>query len=168
MKCPKCGNAVSQGIPRCDSCGFSISPTAKKENVAAGIVGAFLGALLGGGCIMLFNQLGKIAAFSGWVLAGCTLKGYEWLGGRLSKKGVVIAILFMAFVPYLADRADWAIIVAREWKEYGVTFAQAFAMVPELLKDGTIDPVLFGINILLVYVFTIMGAFSTVRNVFRK
>lgn len=60
----------------------------KRENIVAGAVGAFLGAMLGGACIVMLGQLGYVAALSGMVMAVCALKGYELLGGRLSVKGV--------------------------------------------------------------------------------
>ena len=50
------------------------------ENVPMGMIGALLGAVLGGASIILFSQLGYIASISGVILAFCTLKGYELLG----------------------------------------------------------------------------------------
>ena len=63
----------------------------KRENIAAGIVGAFLGTLLGVVCIVIIDQMGYVASVSGFVMAICALKGYELLGGTLSKKGAVIS-----------------------------------------------------------------------------
>lgn len=168
MKCSKCGNTVPEGTVRCDWCGFPIKPAEKKENVVAGIVGAFLGAILGAGCIILLSQLGYIASVSGLVLAVCTLKGYELLGGRLSGKGMIISILFMAITPYLADRIDWAILIMQELKVYNVTFVEAFSAFPELLKDGSVEMGVYIKNLLMVYGFTLLGAFATLRNAFRK
>ena len=59
----------------------------KRENVPAGIVGAFLGSLIGVACAVLIGQLGYVASVSGLVMAVCALKGYELLGGSLTKKG---------------------------------------------------------------------------------
>ena len=153
---------------RCDSCGFPIKVRQKRENVIAGIVGAFIGALIGGGCIILISQLGYIASVSGLILAVCTLKGYELLGGKLSGKGIVISILLMAVTPYLADRIDWAILIMQEWADYGITFAEAFAVFPELLKDGTVETGAYVKNLLMIYGFAILGAFATLRNALKK
>ena len=49
----------------------------KRENVPAGIVGAFLGSLIGVACAVLIGQLGYVASISGLVMAVCALKGYE-------------------------------------------------------------------------------------------
>lgn len=168
MICSKCGNEVPEGILRCDSCGFPIKVRRKRENVIAGIVGAFIGALIGGGCIILISQLGYIASVSGLILAVCTLKGYELLGGKLSGKGIVISILLMTVTPYLADRTDWAILIMQEWADYGITFAEAFAFFPELLKDGTVETGVYVKNLLMIYGFVLLGAFATVRNALKK
>ena len=47
----------------------------KRENIAAGIVGAFLGTLLGVVCIVIIDQMGYVASVSGFVMAICALKG---------------------------------------------------------------------------------------------
>lgn len=168
MKCSKCGNIVPEGTMRCDQCGFPIKIKEKKENVVAGIVGAAIGALIGAVCIILISQLGYIASISGLVLAVCTLKGYELLGGKLSGKGIAISILLMAVTPYLADRIDWAILIMQEWAEYGIAFGEAFAVFPELLKDGTVEMGSYVQNLLMIYGFAILGAFATLRNALKK
>lgn len=168
MKCSKCGVEVPEGTVRCDSCGFPIKADKKRENVVAGIVGAFLGALIGGGSIILIGMLGYIASVSGLILAVCTLKGYELLGGKLSGKGIFISILFMLATPYIADRIDWAIVIMQEFADYGVTFAEGFAAVPELLKDGSIEMGEYMKNLLMIYGFCALGAFATLRNTLKK
>lgn len=168
MRCSKCGNPVPEGAVRCDWCGYPIKPTEKRENVVAGSIGALIGALLGAGCIILVSQLGYIASVSGLVLAVCTLKGYELLGGRLSGKGMIISILFMAITPYLADRIDWAILIMQELEAYKITFWEAFSAFPALLEDGSVEMGVYIKNLLMVYGFTLLGAFATLRNAFRK
>jgi len=168
MNCHKCGNPLPEGTTRCENCGFPVKTVEKKENVVTGVVGAVIGALIGAVCIILLSQLGYIASVSGLVLAVCTLKGYELLAGKLSGKGIVISILLMAVTPYIADRIDWAILVMQEWAAYGVTFAEAFAFVPELLLDGTIEMGVYIKNLLMIYAFAILGAFTTLRNAMKK
>ena len=48
----------------------------KRENVLAGIVGAFLGSLIGVACIVIVGQMGYVASICGLVMAVCSLKGY--------------------------------------------------------------------------------------------
>lgn len=58
----------------------------KKENIVGGIVGALLGSLLGMLSVLILSQLGYVAALSGVIMAVCVLKGYEMLGGKLTKR----------------------------------------------------------------------------------
>ncbi len=140
----------------------------KIEIVVAGLVGALLGALLGGGSIILLDQIGYVASISGLILAVCTLKGYELLAGKLSVKGVVISLVFVLLTPYVADRTCWAIFLTKEWEAYGITFAEGFALIPLLIEDGSIVLGDYLKNLLMIYGFAALGAFSTLRNAFKK
>ncbi len=169
MNCTNCGNTIENGAEFCEACGQAVPVKKnKKENMVTGIVGAFIGALIGGGCIILLSQLGYIASVSGLILAVCTLKGYELLGGKLSIKGVLVCLVLMLATPYLADRIDWAILVMQEWADYGVTFGEAFSAIPELIADGAIKQGAYVKNLLMIYGFAVLGAFSTLKNAFKK
>lgn len=168
MNCHKCGSPLEEGIKRCNECGFPVREVKKRENVVTGSVGALIGAILGAGSILLLSQMGYIASISGLILAVCTLKGYELLGGNLSGKGIAISVVLMLVTPYLADRIDWAIILVQEWADYGVTFGEAFAVVPLLLEDGSIEMGEYMKNLLMIYGFVLLGAFSTLKNTIKK
>lgn len=172
MNCEKCGKTLATGVTTCEYCGHPVSSAegnpavkAKKENVVTGIVGALIGAAIGGGSIILLSQLGYIASVSGLILAVCTLKGYELLGGGMSVKGIVISILMVLATPYLADRIDWAILVAQEFE---VTFGEAFAAIPLLIEDEIIEFGTYIKNLLMIYGFAALGAFTTLKNAFKK
>lgn len=194
INCEKCGNAVLPTADFCENCGQPIPkqpvetpvpetpvmetpagtavapemPLPKTENVATGIVGAILGAAIGAGAILLLSRLNIVAAISGFVLAVCTLKGYELLGGRLTTKGIVISIVLMLITPYLADRIDWAIVIMESYAEMDITFGQAFGSVHLLIADGAIELSNYLTNLLMLYGFTALGAFSTVKGLFKK
>ena len=185
MNCPHCGAELIENAAFCGSCGASMvseqhiqeqpmpaqeAPVVpeKPENMLTGIVGALLGAAIGAGAIILLGQLGYIASISGFVLAVCTLKGYELLGGKLSTKGTIISLILMLITPYIADRLDWAIVIVKEFSSEGVTFGQAFAAVPALIEEGAITKSDYTTNLLMLYGFTILGAFSTFKGVFKK
>lgn len=74
----------------------------RDENVLAGIVGAFLFSLAGGLLWFLLSLVGFYAAWSGLVGVVCAIQGYRIFGGRLSKKGVIIAALVAILVLVLA------------------------------------------------------------------
>lgn len=133
----------------------------KSENFAAGLVGALLGSLIGVLSIVIIGQLGYVAAVSGFIMAICTLKGYEKLAGKLSKKGVIAGIIIMIIMVYMGNRLDWAVEVA---KAFEVDIFTAFKSIDYLMRYEAIEPARFYGNMVLIYLFVFMGAFSTVKN----
>lgn len=175
MNCQNCGKELLDNVTVCDGCGAAVAsaPVAstpvfvKPENVLTGIVGAVIGAVLGGASIILLSQLGFVAAISGFILAVCTLKGYELLGGQLSKRGILISCVLMAITPYIADRLDWAIVISQAFAEEGVTLGMAFAAVHEVIAES--DMMGEYVKTLgMLYLFVVMGAFSTLKGLFKK
>lgn len=132
------------------------------ENVIAGVVGAFLGALIGGALIVILGQLGYVAAISGLVMGVCTIKGYELLGGRLSTKGIAISIILMVFMVYLSNRMDWALQIASVF-EAGMF--ESFRAVPYFQSEGGLPGYVSGLVIL--YAFTALGALPTIVSLVR-
>ena len=128
----------------------------KKENIVGGIVGALIGSLLGAACIVLLGQLGYVAALSGVIMAVCTMKGYDLLGGKLSTIGVMT---------YTGNRLDWAISVAQGFE---VDIATAFRSVPLLIEEEIIDAASYWANLVMVYVFVLIGAIPTVVNTMKN
>ena len=170
MNCKKCGNPLEPFQTTCTFCGAPVTEETsapavevKVENVTGGVVGAFIGAVLGGASIVLLAQLGFVAAISGVILAFCTLKGYELLAGRLSTKGIIISIVLMLITPYLADRISWAIELMKVFGEYGLTFGDAFAAVPGLIEEGVIEMGAYLKSLLMVYGFTALGAYGSIK-----
>ena len=138
------------------------------ENTALGIIGALIGALIGGASIIGLSQLGYIASISGVLLAVCTLKGYELLATGLSTKGIVICAVLMLVTPFAADWIDWSLILYQAWAEYGVTFMECVTSLPALLAE---EPEVLGEylkNLGMLYLFVIMGGFYTLKNAFKK
>ena len=141
----------------------------KKENIPLGVLGAIGGAILGGISIILFSQMNMISAISGVLLAICTMKGYELLGGKLSTVGIVVSIVLMAVTPFLADRLDWAIVLMQDT---GMELMEALEAVPEMMNGGydygdytyTIDQDDYISNLGMLYLFTALGAVSNVVN----
>lgn len=140
----------------------------KRENVFTGIIGALIGAAIGGGSIILLGQLNIVAAISGLILAVCTLKGYELLGGKLSTAGVVICTVLMLVMPYFADRMDWAIVLMNEFPEFNLSLGDAFGLIPVLLEEGAIESSTYLANLGMLYAFVLLGGFSTVYSSFKK
>lgn len=144
----------------------------KKKSFGMGVVGALVGSLIGAACIILLAQAGIVAALSGFVLAFCTLKGFELLGGKLDKKSIIVCVVIMLVVPYLAHHASYAIIFVQNWED--LQFGDAFAHLYNLI--GTVDTInentelisAFIKDLLFVYAFTALGAFTIVKQAFAQ
>ncbi|OUO40196.1 hypothetical protein, partial [Flavonifractor sp. An306] len=138
--------------------------TAKREHVLAGLVGAFLGSLIGVACIVAVGQLGYVASFCGVVLAVCAIKGYGLLGGAMTRKGAVIASILTIFMTYLGNRLDFAVSVART---LDIDIFSAFRALDSLLNtEYTVSRAYWG-NLVLLYLFTLVGAVPTLFAAFR-
>lgn len=169
MNCNICGRMIPKNTATCPVCGVEVTPPAmpKRENILTGIVGALLGAAIGGAVILLLGRLGFIASISGFILAVCTLKGYELLGRQLSAKGAIICIVLIAVTPYIVDRLDWAFVIQESITDMDITLADAFMAVPDLIEADIIAKTDYLKNLGMLYLFALFGAFSTLRDLFK-
>lgn len=156
----------------CSQCGESLNMQAaqmqyqeqqKSENVIGGVVGAFLGSLLGVLVMVILDRLGYVAALSGIVLAICSLKGYELLGGKIGKLGTVLSILIMLVMVYIGNRVTWAITAVTELGDYwGINFFDCFRYLPDILEMAGEEARNSYIgSLVLQYLFVALGAVPT-------
>lgn len=131
----------------------------RPENVVAGVVGAFLGSLLGVVCTVAIGQLGYVASVSGLIMAVGALKGYELLAGRLSKKGAVISCVLILGMTWLAHRLGWAITVAQAM-DAGIF--DCFKLLPSMVKTGMVKSTAYWGDLAMLYLFTLLGAVPTI------
>ena len=152
--CPECFETVSTNLIE-----QAHTEADTPENVAAGMVGALGGALLGAIVVVLFGRLGYVTALSGFIAAICSLKGYELLAKKMSVKGAVIACVAMLAMIYVGHRADWAIEVAQYFE---VDFFKAFRAIPMLIEEEVIVQGEYIKGLIMVYFFALLGAVPTV------
>ena len=131
----------------------------KKDNIITGIVGAFIGTAIGVALIVILGQLGYIASIAGVVMAVCALKGYELLGGTLSKRGIVCSSVLILVMTYVGCRLDWAYSLA-QYHEVDI-FSAFLAVNGEYIEMGAFYKDLF-----MVYLFSLLGAVPTIRSAF--
>ena len=115
----------------------------RRENVVAGIVGAFLFSLAGAVIYFVLHLVGYIASISGLIGAVCAVKGYSLFAKKESKKGVIIAAVISLLVIVLA----WYLCMSYDiydackvWYETGeidvsVSFIDAVRVTPEFLQE---------------------------------
>lgn len=160
--CPECANNYGSRMALDNQ-----QNAMKKDNVVAGVVGAFLGSIIGVICIIIIGELGYVAAISGVVMAICVLKGYEMLGGKASKKGIVISVIIMLVMTWVGDRLDWAIIIYKELSQYAdvnITIFDCYRMIPDMLSEGYMDMSNYITNLVMIYAFLLLGMIPTVKG----
>lgn len=135
-----------------------------KENVAAGIAGAFLFSLAGGIVYFVLYLIGITASISGFVGVICAIKGYSIFAKHESKRGVLIAVVASLLVIVLA----WYFCLSfdvytayQEWYaagevEYTLTFSEAIACAHLFLEEPEIATSYFG-NLALGLIFCALG-----------
>lgn len=142
----------------------AIPEVGRKENVVAGIVGAFLFALLGGVLYFLIYQLGYIAGLCGLVTVVLAIFGYQLFSGKKdSLKGVVIAIVVSIVVIFLAEYLGVAYEVFKEWKELGLSFLDVVQMMPDILQIPEVLPE-FLKDLAIGYFLGAIASFTSIRN----
>lgn len=129
-----------------------------KEQFIPGVVGSFLASLVGVIVIVVVGQLGYVSAISGIVMGLAVIKGYEWLGKKLTKKGIVAASIIMLVMTYFAYQLDFAISIAR-WAE--VSILDGFTAIPYILESGDLDVTEYYMELAKLYLFTLVGFVPT-------
>ena len=142
-----------------------------KENVLAGIVGAFLFSLVGAAVYFLLHLIGYIASISGLIGAVCAVKGYAVFAKKESKKGIIIAavisLLVMAIAWYLCLAYD-VYDAYKLWYEAGevdftITFADAVQAAHVFLEEPEIASEYFK-DLVIGLLFCVLGAGSYIVN----
>ena len=83
------------------------------------------------------------------VMGFCALKGYQILAGGFSLKAIAICAILMIVMVYLSNWISYALAVA---EVYETDIATSFGAIP----------------MLLLYIFTALGAVPTLKEHFRK
>lgn len=204
MICPNCGAQVQEGASFCASCGTSIparpirqqpvtiaTEQAKQENLGKGLIGALIGAVIGGAAIFLLGKQGLISALAGFVLAFLTYFLYEKMAGGISKKGVILCTVLIAVVPFLAHHLIWASHYVETFEGIFSDYRMDSVMGIRLINQtygtsiqenslfeilGSLDSFLevdgikedFTSDLFKLYGFTALGAAATVWGMFKK
>ena len=74
----------------------------------------------------------------------------------------------MLVTPFVADWIDWAIYLMKDYPEYNLTILDSCLMFGELMAEGYVDMFEYVKNLGMIYLFVILGAFGTLKNVLKK
>ena len=139
-----------------------------RENILLGIIGAVLGVLLGAALWVFLGRIGFIAGIAGYAIVFCGMKGYELLGGHLSKGGIILCIILSFLAILAAEFVSLGITVHAELGEmYSLSMADSFRMVPELLKESQLIGAVAK-DLIFGYALSIWASYSSVKNIWRQ
>lgn len=190
-KCNTCGAPIDDNESFCTLCKFS-NPDAtqnseqlteqnssvavavqeetvdKNGNIVAGIVGAFLFSVIGGGVYFLIYQLGYIAAISGLIIFVLANLGYS-LFARVKNKtsivGLVTAIIMTVVMIFLSEYFCLSFEVFQAFKEEGINFFDAVKVTPILVAS---EPEILGQvikDLVIAYILGALGCVSEIVNI---
>lgn len=155
----------------CQSCFANYEskmPEVKSVNLPLGIIGALAGSLIGVIAWVLIYQLGIVAGITGFIMSVACLKGYEMLGGRLDKKGIIIGVLIAIAMLFIAEMIALGFEIQSAYGEYGMTIGimDSMKQIPLFLGESE---VLFGVikDLGVGYVFMIAASFSYIKSQYR-
>ena len=143
----------------------SAAPTQEKkhENVIAGIVGAFLFSLIGGGLYFIIYQFGYIAGICGLITVVLATFGYQLFSGvKSSMKGIIIAIITSILAIVAAEYLALSYTIYDEFKAlYEISFFDAVRATPDFLAEGEIMAA-FLKDLAIAFV---LGAVASIGNI---
>lgn len=151
------------------------SAAERKENVLAGIVGAFLFSLAGGAVWVLLSFLNFYAGFSGLIGVVCAVQGYKIFSGKLTKRGVVISFVTALLVLVIAWYCCFAkdiYFAFKDWYAAGEvnylpTYLQCLSSGFVFLGNAEIAVPYFG-SLLMGLLFAVIGSISYFLTTFRN
>lgn len=184
--CQSCGSEFDLNLYQidssehmlCSSCYSSTADTLRQKtaqqkqkgngNIVGGIVGALLGSVLGVIVWVLIYQLGYISGIAGLVMIICALKGYELLGGHLSKAGIIISCAISLIMVLVAEQVCVGIEIYNAYKDYyEINFFDAFRSVPSFLEEPDLKTAVIG-DIIMGYILMAVGAWGTIRQAYKN
>lgn len=134
-------------------------------NYAFGIIGAFVGALVGGIAWFLVGCVGYIAGIVGYLIIYLSAMGFKKGAKVLTKGGAVVAIILSVVMIFVANYAlyAWQFTQAYEGR---FTFMECLGQLGGWMKGDSEVMGGFVKDICIGYAFTALAGFSTVKNMF--
>ena len=165
VTCPYCGSTeLSPLAPRANP--LEIEEGRGVGNVIAGVVGAFLFALIGGILFFVLYQIGYIAGICGLITFVLANFGYHLFakGEKDTLTGMITAVIMTVLVIFLAEFLSISYALFQESKEYyDITMFDAIRATPYFLKE----PELLGAvvkDLLVAYALSVLGIISSISN----
>ena len=142
---------------------------AQKERIGRGVLGALLGALLGGAVIVFEDR--TAGTFSPIFAVAATIavfQGYRQLAGGLSKRGAVICVIILMAVIAGTNQINCTMEVIETVDALrGWDFVEVFGAYEEIPEVREIQSWYQG-HLLVLYLFCLLGSLPILVRAFRK
>lgn len=156
----------SSHMQLCNECAntFASSMVVKKsqrdmqrENIPLGILGSFIGTLIGMLVIFLIARLGYVSIIGGFAMGFCSIYGYYLLSKKISPVGIITSIVLMIVGVFFINKINFVYEFSKALKPYGYTFKSCWSDFNYLLNigKGNSDYI---VELVKVYIFTGLGA----------
>lgn len=160
--CPACAGNIGSSLQLNQQ-----NVLSQKSNMAAGLVGAFLGSLIGCVVWVLLYRLGYIAGLAGAVTGICAMKGYEMFGKHLDKKGVISCIVMMLVMIFFANKIAWSWEIFDVYSPYyDVTFFDCFLSADEVIAESDLTVAYYG-ELVIGYLLTVVASYKDIIAAFK-
>lgn len=139
-----------------------------KENVILGIIGALIGALIGGGLIVLLGKLGYVSSILGFGVTFFIFVGYSIFAKNITKIGASICFILCAITPYIAHKIKWAIKIKGVMKVDNASLIEIYKVVPKVFNQNNSLIANYYIGLILVYVATLFCAYIMLKDILKR
>ena len=141
----------------------------QKERIGRGVLGALLGALLGGAVIVFEDRTaGTFSPVFAVAAAIAVFQGYRQLAGGLSKRGAAICVIVLMAVIAGANQINCTMEVIETVDALrGRDFAEVFGAFEEIPEVREIQSWYQG-HLLVLYLFCLLGSLPILVRAFRK
>lgn len=131
-------------------------------NVVAGIVGAFLFSLIGGGLYFIVYQMGYVAGICGLATFVLAAFGYDLFShSKNSIIGLIAAAVATVAALFAAEYLSISYEILQVYKEMGITFFDSVRATPEFMQDEELRRAVIG-DLAFAYIF---GAVAVIANI---
>ena len=144
------------------------APENTNGNVVAGVVGAFLFALLGGVLYFIIYQFGVIAGICGLVMFVLANFGYGLFAKAKNTcvAGIITSVIVTLVMIFVSEYVCISYEIFQAYKDYGITIFDAIVATPDFLKDPEILSAVGG-DLLFAYLFGVVAMISSIVNMIK-
>lgn len=151
----------------CDTCFNKALQESESSsgNFGLGVVGAILGSLIGVAIWIGIYQLNIIAGIAGFLMFYFAFKGYQLLGKKKDKKGVIVSLVICIVMVLVAEFLGIVIAIMRE---LNFSFSNAAAFFEVSLQDSAEVKLELIKELMIGYGLMIVATYSSARQTFTE